>query len=26
VLYISVTNLYNRVNVATKQIAGKRDW
>lgn len=26
VLYISVTNLYNRLNVATKQIAGKRDW
>ncbi|HEY5952407.1 MAG TPA: carboxymuconolactone decarboxylase family protein, partial [Kofleriaceae bacterium] len=26
VLYISVTNLYNRFNVATKQIAGKYDW
>jgi len=26
VLYVSVTNLYNRLNVATKQIAGKRDW
>jgi AhpD family alkylhydroperoxidase len=26
VLYIAVTNLYNRVNVATKQIAGTRDW
>jgi alkylhydroperoxidase family enzyme len=26
VLYTSVVNLFNRVNVSTKQIAGKRDW
>lgn len=26
VLYISVTNLYNRLNVATRQVPGQRDW
>jgi AhpD family alkylhydroperoxidase len=26
VLYISLTNLYNRINVATRQIAGARSW
>jgi AhpD family alkylhydroperoxidase len=26
VLYISVANLYNRINVATRQIAGARSW
>ncbi len=26
VLHISVTNLYNRLNVATRQIAGARKW
>jgi alkylhydroperoxidase family enzyme len=26
VLHISVTNLYNRVNVATRQIAGAHNW
>jgi AhpD family alkylhydroperoxidase len=26
VLYISVTNLYNRLNVATRQVAGERSW
>jgi alkylhydroperoxidase family enzyme len=26
VLYIGVTNLYNRLNVATRQVAGERNW
>jgi len=26
VLYISVTNLYNRLNVSTRQVAGKKEW
>ena len=26
VLYIGVTNLYNRLNVATRQVAGTRSW
>lgn len=26
VLYISVTNLYNRLNVSTRQVAGERHW
>lgn len=26
VLYISLTNLYNRINVATRQVAGARSW
>lgn len=26
VLYVSVTNLYNRLNVATRQVAGARSW
>jgi AhpD family alkylhydroperoxidase len=26
VLYVATVNLYNRVNVATKQVAGPQDW
>ena len=26
VLYISLTNLYNRLNVTTRQVAGQRSW
>ena len=26
VLYIGVTNLYNRLNVSTKQVAGEKHW
>src|SRR5262245_13493107 len=26
VLYIALTNLYNRINVATRQVAGSRSW
>ena len=26
VLYISLTNLYNRLNVATRQVAGAQNW
>src|SRR5262249_61884939 len=26
VLYVGVTNLYNRLNVATRQVAGERNW
>ena len=26
VLYVSLTNLYNRLNVATRQVAGQRSW
>ena len=26
VLHIAVTNLYNRINVATRQVAGTRSW
>src|SRR5262245_3445513 len=26
VLYVGVTNLYNRLNVTTRQVAGERNW